>query len=45
MDKIAESEGSSGIGVHGAYKKQKHILLSIPNIDIYTTVEIERSEK
>ena len=34
---IAESEGSFSMGVHGVYKKQKHILLSVPNIEIGVT--------
>jgi len=38
IDQIAESEGSFEIGVHGAYKKQKHILLSIPQLGISGTI-------
>lgn len=38
IDQIAESEGSFEIGAHGAYKKQKHILLSIPQLGISGTI-------
>jgi len=37
VDKIAETEGSSGMGCHGVYKKQKHLLLNIPELDICGT--------
>ena len=33
-DTIVESEGSFGLGAHGVYKKQNHLLLSIPEIEI-----------
>jgi len=38
IDQIAESEGSFEIGVHGAFKKQKHLLLSIPQLGISGTI-------
>ena len=38
VDTIAESEGTPSVfGFHGAYKKQKHVLLNIPKLDICGT--------
>jgi hypothetical protein len=37
VDTIAENEGSFGIGVHGFFKKQKHLLLNIPELVINGT--------
>ncbi|MDR2011404.1 MAG: retroviral-like aspartic protease family protein [Bacteroidales bacterium] len=34
VSKIAESEGSFSFGIHGLHKKQKHLLINIPNIII-----------
>ena len=37
VDTIAESEGAFGFGFHGVYKKQKHVLINIPKLDICGT--------
>ena len=38
VDTIAESEGTSGIGMHGFSKKQKHLLLNIPELIVNNVI-------